>query len=413
MSAPTVATSRATRSTRSGSGCRVRKSSVARCTTCSVPTPGASLDRISRRRSQASPRSTKPRSTIATAASAPSTHDIRRTVTPPEPSSASYASSRTSRPARKPRTRAPGSLRSSTGPRTRSSPRASTASSRRGIGAPRKLFGYSAEEAVGQPVTMLIPEERRHEEEKILARIRNGEPVEPYETVRRRKDGSLLDISLAVSPIIDENGRIVGASKIARDITARKRAEEDVRRSREALNSLVDQAPFGIYIVDSELKLAQVNARSQAGAFFNVRPRHRPRPRGGHAHPVARAGRGRGHCRLPADTRDRRDAYRSRDFSSPRADTDNVESYEWELHRITLPDGRLGVVSLLLRLDSAAQSRACSARGGSAQGRVPRDARSRATQSARADSQRLADPALDGRSTLRPPRRSTRCSSAR
>ena len=67
----------------------------------------------------------------------------------------------------------------------------------------------------------------------------------------------MLDISLAVSPIVSEDGRIVGASKIARDITVRKRAEEDVRRSREALNSLVDQAPFGVYIVDSELKIAQ------------------------------------------------------------------------------------------------------------------------------------------------------------
>ena len=207
-----------------------------------------------------------------------------------------------------------------------------------------KLFGYSAEEAVGQPVTMLIPEERRHEEEKILARIRNGETVEPYETVRRRKDGSLLDISLAVSPIVNEDGRIVGASKIARDITVRKRAEEDVRRSREALNSLVDQAPFGIYIVDSELKIAQMNARSQAGAFFNVRPVIGrdlaevmrilwPEPVA--AEIIAAFER----------TLETGEAYRSRDFSSPRADTDNVESYEWELHRITLPDGRPGVVS--------------------------------------------------------------------
>jgi len=207
-----------------------------------------------------------------------------------------------------------------------------------------KLFGYSAEEAVGQPVTMLIPEGRRHEEEKILARIRTGETVEPYETVRQRKDGSLLDVSLAVSPIVSEDGRIVGASKIARDITLRKRAEADVRRSREALNSLVDQAPFGIYIVDSELKIAQMNARSQAGAFFNVRPiigrgiaevMRILWPEAVAVEVIAAFER----------TLATGEAYRSRDFSSPRADTDNVESYEWELHRITLPDGRPGVVS--------------------------------------------------------------------
>ena len=207
-----------------------------------------------------------------------------------------------------------------------------------------KLFGYSAEEAVGQPITMLIPEGRRHEEEKIQARLRHGDGVPPYETVRRRKDGSLLDISLAISPIIDEHGRVVGASKIARDITARKRAEEDVRRSREALNGLVDRAPFGIYIVDSHLDIVQMNARSQTGTFYNVRPvigRNLvdvmrilwPEPV---ATEIVAAFR---------QTLETGEAYRSRNFSSPRADTDNVESYEWELHRITLPDGQPGVVS--------------------------------------------------------------------
>jgi PAS domain S-box-containing protein len=206
-----------------------------------------------------------------------------------------------------------------------------------------RLFGYAAEEAIGQPITMLIPEDRRHEEQAILERIRRGESVESYETVRRRKDGSLRDISLTVSPIIDESGRIVGASKIARDITARKRAEEDVRRSRETLNGLVDRAPFGIYIVDSQLRIAQVNARSQAGAFYNVRPLvGRPLtevmriiwPEPVATEVIAAFRR----------TLETGEAYRSRDFTSQRADLDNVESYEWELHRITLPDGEHGVV---------------------------------------------------------------------
>ncbi|HEY3515838.1 MAG TPA: PAS domain S-box protein, partial [Gammaproteobacteria bacterium] len=118
-----------------------------------------------------------------------------------------------------------------------------------------RLFGYTAAEAIGQPITMLIPEDRRHEEIQILEGVRHGAAIAPYETIRRRKDGSLFDISLSVSPIIDEGGRIVGASKIARDITARKRAEQEVRRSRETLNGLIDRAPFGIYIVDNELKI--------------------------------------------------------------------------------------------------------------------------------------------------------------
>jgi PAS domain S-box-containing protein len=82
----------------------------------------------------------------------------------------------------------------------------------------QRLFGYTAEEAIGRSVTMLIPADRPDEEPMILGRVRRGERIDHYETVRRRKDGSLVDISLTVSPIKDEAGNIVGASKIARDI---------------------------------------------------------------------------------------------------------------------------------------------------------------------------------------------------
>ena len=89
-----------------------------------------------------------------------------------------------------------------------------------------RLFGYTEEETLGKPVTILMPPERQNEEPVILARIRRGERVDHYETVRQRKDGSLIDISLTVSPLKDANGQVVGASKIARDISERKRAEE-------------------------------------------------------------------------------------------------------------------------------------------------------------------------------------------
>jgi PAS domain S-box-containing protein len=91
-----------------------------------------------------------------------------------------------------------------------------------------RLFGYSAEEAIGKPITMLIPPERYDEEPAILARIGRGEHVHHYETVRQRKDGSLIDISLTVSPVKNAQGEIVGAAKIARDITERKRNEEHI-----------------------------------------------------------------------------------------------------------------------------------------------------------------------------------------
>jgi PAS domain S-box-containing protein len=89
-----------------------------------------------------------------------------------------------------------------------------------------RLFGYGAEEVVGRPITIIIPPDRQDEEADILARIRRGERIEHYETIRRRKDGSLVEISLTVSPVKDAAGRVIGASKIARDITERRRAQE-------------------------------------------------------------------------------------------------------------------------------------------------------------------------------------------
>jgi PAS domain S-box-containing protein len=89
-----------------------------------------------------------------------------------------------------------------------------------------RLFGYKAGEVIGKPITILIPPDRMDEEFYILSRIRRGERVDHYETLRCRKDGGLVEISLAVSPIKDADGSVVGASKIARDITERKRAQE-------------------------------------------------------------------------------------------------------------------------------------------------------------------------------------------
>jgi two-component system, chemotaxis family, CheB/CheR fusion protein len=98
------------------------------------------------------------------------------------------------------------------------------------VGAER-LFGYTQREAIGQSITLLIPPDRINEEPAILERIRRGELVDHYESVRRRKDGGLVDVSLTISPIIDAHGQLVGASKIARDITERKLAEAALVKS--------------------------------------------------------------------------------------------------------------------------------------------------------------------------------------
>jgi PAS domain S-box-containing protein len=91
-----------------------------------------------------------------------------------------------------------------------------------------RIFGYTAEEVVGKPITILIPQDRHDEEPTILERIRRGERVEHFETVRMRKHGSRVDISLTISPVKNAEGKIIGASKIARDITERKRSEAQI-----------------------------------------------------------------------------------------------------------------------------------------------------------------------------------------
>jgi PAS domain S-box-containing protein len=113
-----------------------------------------------------------------------------------------------------------------------------------------RIFGFTASEAVGRNITLIIPRDRHAEEDQVLARLRRGERVDHFETVRMRKDGTLLDISLTVSPVFDPRGVIVGASKIARDISDRKTIErvradllareQDLRVAAEEANRLKD-----------------------------------------------------------------------------------------------------------------------------------------------------------------------------
>jgi PAS domain S-box-containing protein len=122
-----------------------------------------------------------------------------------------------------------------------------------------RLFGYKAEEAVGRSITLIIPPERLDEEKEILARLARGERIEHYETVRVAKDGRRLEISLTISPIRDAEGRIIGASKIARDVTGRKRAEEALRASERRFRTLTAHAPVGIFQTDREGNCLFVN----------------------------------------------------------------------------------------------------------------------------------------------------------
>jgi PAS domain S-box-containing protein len=98
-----------------------------------------------------------------------------------------------------------------------------------------RLFGYTADEVIGKPITIIIPSDRLHEEFDILSRLKRGERVEHFETIRKHKDGSLLNISLTVSPVKDAQGIVVGASKVARNITERKLQEKALQEANEAL----------------------------------------------------------------------------------------------------------------------------------------------------------------------------------
>jgi PAS domain S-box-containing protein len=144
-----------------------------------------------------------------------------------------------------------------------------------------RVFGYDADEVVGKPVTILIPPQQIDEEPGIIARLRRGERIDHYETVRRRKDGSLINVSLTVSPIKDETGRITGASKIARDITRQKRAEELIREQANVL-ALLDATGRAIASkldLQSVLQTVTDTATKLTGAkfgafFYNVINEH-------------------------------------------------------------------------------------------------------------------------------------------
>jgi PAS domain S-box-containing protein len=137
-----------------------------------------------------------------------------------------------------------------------------------------RIFGYTAAETIGQPVLMLIPRDRHDEEPQIIARIKRGERVDHFETVRRRKDGSLIDISLTISPVKDARGEIIGASKVARDISDRRRIEKETdskSRQLSTLNQIAKTLSSDLdqeRIVQAVTDIATELCGAKFGAFF-------------------------------------------------------------------------------------------------------------------------------------------------
>jgi PAS domain S-box-containing protein len=132
------------------------------------------------------------------------------------------------------------------------------------------IFGYSAAEMIGRPLSVIAPRDRPDEMPALLARIRRGERVNSFETQRRTKDGRLIDISVTISPLHDGMGRIVGASKIVRDISDRKRIEKTLRENAEQLRLIADTAPVFIAHLDQEHRFKFVN--EPYAARFGLRP---------------------------------------------------------------------------------------------------------------------------------------------
>src|SRR6185369_14942981 len=131
-----------------------------------------------------------------------------------------------------------------------------------------RIFGYTAEEAIGKPITIIIPPDHLDEEPAILARLRAGERIEHFETIRMRKDGTRRDISLTVSPIKGPDGRVVGASKIARDVTEQLRSRRELDEASERLRLALAASHLGDWSWDPETDL--VDFSETAARIFGI-----------------------------------------------------------------------------------------------------------------------------------------------
>jgi PAS domain S-box-containing protein len=136
-----------------------------------------------------------------------------------------------------------------------------------------RLFGYAAEEAIGRHISIIIPVDRRDEETTILARLSRGERIEHFDTIRVRKDGSKLEISLTISPLRDASGKIIGASKIARDISGRKRVERELHESEQRFRALADALDTQVQFRTQELQRRNAEILQQSDRLRDLSTR--------------------------------------------------------------------------------------------------------------------------------------------
>ncbi|MDQ1281150.1 MAG: hypothetical protein QG670_2414 [Thermoproteota archaeon] len=207
-----------------------------------------------------------------------------------------------------------------------------------------RMLGYTAEELDHKRFTEFTYPDDVSLELPLVKDVIDGQR-DYYEIEKRyvRKDGQIIWVRLIGSPIRGDKREPVMAVALVEDITERKKTEEQIIQNQKTFSELIERAPFGIYIVDSQFRIAQMNVGSQKGAFRNVRP------------VVGRDFSEAMHILWPEavavdiianfrHTLETGEAYYSPRFTNPRHDLGIIESYEWELHRMTLPDNQYGVI---------------------------------------------------------------------
>lgn len=208
--------------------------------------------------------------------------------------------------------------------------------------AAERIYGWKAGEIIGCSKALVIPPDLPDELSMILAQIRSGQRIPQYETKRLRKDGGIIDVAISVSPIKDALGDTVGAATIVRDITEQKRQENRLRQSHDTFRHLVENSPFGVYVVDADFRLMQASQGAQK-VFENIRPllnqdfayiMHFLWQDPFASEAIARF----------RHTLETGEPYYGGTMVQDRVDIDTTESYDWKIERVTLPDGRFGVV---------------------------------------------------------------------
>src|SRR5574341_1899031 len=123
-----------------------------------------------------------------------------------------------------------------------------------------RIYGFTAEEIVGRHISLLVPPVKENESQEVISRIKSGQTIDHFETQRRRKDGQIIDVSLTISPVRDQTGAIIAASTIARDITARKKQLEEIKRMQVFLDSIVENIPNMVFVKEArELRFVRFN----------------------------------------------------------------------------------------------------------------------------------------------------------